>query len=463
MVPASAGMAYTPEQMLMQESGMLPHYGAGGKIAGMVEHFLPLAEREANKAKFLSESIVKNPAYHGTQGDFNEFKSGPRNRVVKGIYFAENPQTANIFAGQGQGANVMPVHLRMQNPATEMDMGRILDALPYEAKRTAAQRTAQLKKAGHDGVIVNNNAEGQSGNNYYIAFEPTQIKSAIGNRGTYDLNDPDINHAEGGRIDNLSPADMEAALIYNNHTPPKFHFAEGKSTTLTGNSPQDLVSWNASVPHTIPKIDRPKENEIISYLKSRLPESVKNVAKKASDVTSKAIHGFGPTLSGLEYLQARDAAKHGNADEAAKHIYGAATNFFGPISAQIAPSYEDILELGRHAMGNDFHDFASKLKDIGVNTLTAGGINNLNAEESINKNQNYVSPYTGLMLPSMQNDAAQGMANLRSQPGIQRQIYRQENPLKSFDVADRPTDIEPGSPYNYAFHEATQPTLTNNR
>ena len=32
----------------------------------------------------------------------------------------------------------------------------------------------------------------------YIVFDPKQIKSAIGNRGTYDPDNPDINMARGG-------------------------------------------------------------------------------------------------------------------------------------------------------------------------------------------------------------------------------------------------------------------------
>ena len=48
--------------------------------------------------------------------------------------------------------------------------------------------------------------------------------------------------SQGGSIDNLSPGEMEAALIYNNHTPPKFqyatggpvHMAEGKQVDKTG-------------------------------------------------------------------------------------------------------------------------------------------------------------------------------------------------------------------------------------
>lgn len=148
-------------------------------------------------AKFIVESKVKNRAYHGTQSDFKEFKSGPRNKLVKGIWFAQNPEDANRWAGTGQGANVMPVHLQLKNPASYEDYERMLKELPDEAKRTSIQRAAQLKKRGYDGLIVN----GGTGNDTYVALHNKQIKSAIGNRGTYDPNESDITKAKGGKIE----------------------------------------------------------------------------------------------------------------------------------------------------------------------------------------------------------------------------------------------------------------------
>ena len=38
------------------------------------------------------------------------------------------------------------------------------------------------------------------GERHYIAWFPEQIKSAIGNRGTYDISEPDITKAKGGSI-----------------------------------------------------------------------------------------------------------------------------------------------------------------------------------------------------------------------------------------------------------------------
>ena len=162
------------------------------------QDILPAAESAANLERFLAESAVKNRAYHGTQADFNEFKSGPRNRLVKGMWFTSNPESANFWAGNTEGSNVMPVHLSLKNPAGREEYDSMLNSLPDDKKRTSSQRASQLKKLGHDGLIVNEGTDNET----YIAFNPNQIKSAIGNRGTYDINEADINKAKGGQVTN---------------------------------------------------------------------------------------------------------------------------------------------------------------------------------------------------------------------------------------------------------------------
>lgn len=83
----------------------------------------------------------------------------------------------------------------------------------HEAWRTA------LEEAGHDGIIdhtvdskFGSNRRGFGGaklpgmagvlpdTTHYIAFNSNQIKSASGNQGTFDPNDPDITKAEGGYV-----------------------------------------------------------------------------------------------------------------------------------------------------------------------------------------------------------------------------------------------------------------------
>jgi hypothetical protein len=60
-----------------------------------------------------------------------------------------------------------------------------------------------IRSEGYDGVIYKpaplKTVEGDEIlSDEYIVFDPKQIKSAIGNRGTYDPNDPDIRKARGG-------------------------------------------------------------------------------------------------------------------------------------------------------------------------------------------------------------------------------------------------------------------------
>ena len=50
-----------------------------------------------------------------------------------------------------------------------------------------------LATAGIDGIVYNNEFEG--GGDSYIAFNPTQIKSAIGNNGNFDSTNPDIRYS----------------------------------------------------------------------------------------------------------------------------------------------------------------------------------------------------------------------------------------------------------------------------
>jgi hypothetical protein len=161
------------------------------------QEVLPLAEREANKAKFLESSKVKQPVYHGTMSDVKEFRTP--------AYFGSKP-VANSFADienltgstellEGESPNVMPVHLGFRNPKVfkkEEDYEKHVwdDALDV----------GKWKKKGYDSIIYAPEGDFNHDEAYFIAFEPEQVKSAIGNRGTYDPTEPDLNKRNGGLI-----------------------------------------------------------------------------------------------------------------------------------------------------------------------------------------------------------------------------------------------------------------------
>ena len=161
---------------------------------GATKPAIPKHERKANLDKFLEGSKAPK-MYHATGDDFKSFapeKTHLESKLGKGFYMTPNTNKANYFANirtkQGKNAQIMPVHSSIKNPyeiqgAQNIPFNRI--------------DTKKLKDLGYDGIFYRNeDGELQEA----VAFEPNQVKSAIGNRGTYDPKEDDMSKADGGAI-----------------------------------------------------------------------------------------------------------------------------------------------------------------------------------------------------------------------------------------------------------------------
>ena len=141
--------------------------------------------------------------YHGTPKptftNFDATKVGSTTDegwLGSGFYFYDRGDFASLYAGT-TGA-VYPVHVVMKNPfevTFTKENSRVMDReiwirqLAGVSKDASAQQvTDKLKSRGYDGVIYTD----EFGSKEYVAYEPTQIKSAVGNRGTFDRKNPDI-------------------------------------------------------------------------------------------------------------------------------------------------------------------------------------------------------------------------------------------------------------------------------
>jgi hypothetical protein len=206
--------------------GVKLNKAAGGKIGALetlAKKLIPQAERETNKAKFLQGTKVVdyngNPItmYHHTtdfQGDaFNPALAQQKDRGFHGLgmYFGSDDylkrsafgkhSSGNVAGQTGfeEGSQVMPVNLNIKNPKYIDVRDQSLYGVPSE----------ELKKQGYDGVIVTRDDSFQNvmgrtipRQKVYnaVAFEPTQIKSAIGNAGTYNPLDPSLTKKKGGKV-----------------------------------------------------------------------------------------------------------------------------------------------------------------------------------------------------------------------------------------------------------------------
>ena len=196
---------------------------------------------------WFGESVVREPrtstrdpvrwedkkplvVYHGTDKDFTSFEAnrkstnsgtfGPWETSRAGIFFAEDPRIAQGFAEQGErkragGANVIPVYLSIKNPvdirngfddetldameSAGISRRFLMRVIPSEAwelfdeENDGAATVAAMKRAGFDGALITEIDPGTDEPfDTWVAFDPEQIKSAIGNNGNFDPKRPSI-------------------------------------------------------------------------------------------------------------------------------------------------------------------------------------------------------------------------------------------------------------------------------
>lgn len=169
------------------------------------------------KAWFGDSKVVDeegNPlvVYHGTAYDFNQFEKRMKNfdSSELGYYFTSAPiydpkkghyygSTASEYANYAKSIsirdnsaeNIMPVYLSIKNPLRIDSKGWYSQVTALDKQKNDIKRW--LKDSDYDGVIVESSNKEDEGNEIiFVALEPTQIKSATGNQGTFDPSNPDI-------------------------------------------------------------------------------------------------------------------------------------------------------------------------------------------------------------------------------------------------------------------------------
>ncbi len=156
----------------------------------------PQTGTEAFKKWFGDSKVVDDSGkplvvYHGTQADFSTFDQDNQRSVSsddQGYFFISDPRNASEHAQFDWGRdspspNVMPVYLSLKNPEVIDNVGE--PSRWYDTHGAKAVKRAMA--SGRDGLIVGNDER-----KLYVAFGARQIKSAIGNRGTFDPSSPNI-------------------------------------------------------------------------------------------------------------------------------------------------------------------------------------------------------------------------------------------------------------------------------
>ena len=166
-------------------------------------------------SKVVNENGEPMVMYHGTPSftgieKFNKPAtiSGAWSPMRGGIWFTPSKRVADNYAmGDFQkndtgiafgsrGSHLVPVYLKMENP---LDLRTKKGRDNWKRLKEDTGVSNPLKH-GYDGVILSKTE--------FVVAEPTQIKSAIANRGTFDPADPRINYS----LEPLSEQDADAIV-----------------------------------------------------------------------------------------------------------------------------------------------------------------------------------------------------------------------------------------------------------
>jgi len=148
-------------------------------------------------------------------------------QIMEHVPDLRHPERSPLYNHVDTSRGVTP---HMINDIAKLYTGNTLHALENDMfyDNPTAYRTALNKVLGYDGVVK----DFGNGRKHYVAWFPNQIKSAIGNRGTYDPNETDITKAKGGTI---SQDAMQLALMNKKHMAyggPARNWAPGQEEKL---------------------------------------------------------------------------------------------------------------------------------------------------------------------------------------------------------------------------------------
>jgi len=232
--------------------------GAGGILKGIIKQgaqkVLPTIKRDENLQRFLAPSAEKRRMYHGSKDpNITEFKTrkemtneynmtGHYADERDAVFLSPEPEFTKHFSQEGytdthQAPTTYPVYVQVEKPfdfdnpehlkmvkETYSDMylnpqsefydphllaserstaehvfKKRVDALPQDENNWARIENPAfqdvLKDLGFDSFYTR-----ERGTKNLGVYEPNRIKSAIGNRGTYDLGESDITKAKGGEV-----------------------------------------------------------------------------------------------------------------------------------------------------------------------------------------------------------------------------------------------------------------------
>jgi len=170
----------------------------------------PYFKKWFGKSKVVDENGEPLVVYRGDRPGKEVFtgRENPYNLIQGNVFFSDNAEVAKFYTDQRTNYLISPeqmneasglygTYLRLKKPlevdAKENSWADIPD--PFDEGNIQIDDLGELaQKKGYDGMIIKNVYDQGGFGTQYVAFKPEQIKSATGNRGTFDAGERNINY-----------------------------------------------------------------------------------------------------------------------------------------------------------------------------------------------------------------------------------------------------------------------------
>lgn len=283
------------------------------------------------ESKVVDEQGKPMVVYHGTDSDFQQFKtrgySGKNTDVnATSKEYAQTSRLGHWFSSSdpskvGGYTSVIPSYLNIKNPY-KIGLSGLRRGISFHG--SASKLKASIIKSGYDGLEID---DPEFGGKSYVAFDPHQIKSAIGNRGTFDPSDANILHqdAEAPRLSEEDLADLTRMGA--------IHIENGA---------KDLPAFTNAIRGEEAALTDAQVQRIRANAQADLRDQVKKGNRKlASDVfTDQLAVKFGSRRAVANFLDAIDAAD-GSATILDKIIHGDSDDLTPAQVAILEKAYDD--------------------------------------------------------------------------------------------------------------------------
>ena len=231
-----------------------------------------------------------------------EFKSSSQlkregkknNGLLGGIYFTPNPTYSAAYGRNKENPYTIPVYLSVENPKVyeRSAIRKLLDRLAgkdiwdtdlWVSSALDDREIQELRKQGHDGII---NKE----LNEIVVFDSTQIKSAIGNTGAFDENNPDIRFAR-------RPVGRETeGWIFSRDELGRFRFGAGAKAYRYAADIANLVLDKINLKPISPELSRALRKMKVEVEKAQnltvdVAKNLKDLPKQEREMISDVIEG----------------------------------------------------------------------------------------------------------------------------------------------------------------------------